>query len=81
LISRGDVEANRAKADEHQFGFPVLIQPGWRVSKAYGIFVTPVAFLIDEEGTIACEVAQGAEAILALARSGARARHQVAAGI
>jgi peroxiredoxin len=58
-VSRGDVEANRAKAREHGFTFPVLLQKGWRVSKQYGIFATPVAYLVDERGLIAQDVAVG----------------------
>jgi peroxiredoxin len=81
LVSRGDLEANRAKAEEHDFEFPVLIQPGWRVSKAYGIFVTPIAFLIDEAGTIARDVAQGADAVLALASAATHGRLEIGAGI
>ena len=79
MVSRGDVDANRAKAEEQGFEFPVLIQPGWRLSKEYGIFATPVAFLIDAEGTIAREVARGAAEILQLARAGVTAPSEVAA--
>ena len=68
MISRGSAEENRLKAAEQGIEFPVLIQPGWRVSKQYGIFATPVAFLVDEEGVIVHDVAQGEEQILALAR-------------
>ena len=32
----------------------------------YGIFATPVAYLIDEQGIIAADVASGADAIQAL---------------
>ena len=39
----------------------------WELSRAYGIFSTPVAFLIDERGIIAADVAVGVDAILALA--------------
>jgi peroxiredoxin len=67
VVSRGGVEENRRKAAAHAIDFPVLLQPGWRLSKEYGIFATPVAFLIDEEGVIAREVAKGAPEILSLA--------------
>jgi peroxiredoxin len=67
VVGRGGVEENRRKAADHAIDFPVLLQPGWRVSKEYGIFATPVAFLIDEEGVIAREVAKGAPEILSLA--------------
>jgi len=65
LVSRGDVDANRAKA--RSFPFPVAIQDGWQLSREFGIFATPVAFLIDESGIVAEPVAIGAEPILALA--------------
>ena len=68
MVSRGDAEANRAKAAGHGLDFPIAIQRGWTVSKQYGIFATPVAFLIDEEGVIAQPVAKGKDEIVALAR-------------
>jgi peroxiredoxin len=67
VVGRGGVEENRRKAAAHGIDFPVLLQPGWRLSKEYGIFATPVAFLIDEEGVIARDVAKGAPEILSLA--------------
>jgi peroxiredoxin len=66
MISRGEPYANRAKAKELGYTFPVLLQPGWSVSKQYGLFATPVAYLIDEEGMIALEPAIGRDAILSL---------------
>jgi len=67
MISRGDREENRRKVKEYGIDFPVAIQPAWKVSKAYGIFSTPVGFLIDENGVIVREVARGPEAVMALA--------------
>ena len=46
--------------------FPVVVQDRWEVSKAFGIFATPVAFLIDAEGKIAAGVARGVDEILGL---------------
>ena len=69
MVSRRGLDENRRKRDEHGLGFPIAIQAGWRLSRQYGIFMTPVAFLIDEEGVIARGVAIGGDAILALARS------------
>jgi peroxiredoxin len=66
MVGRGDVEANRRKVEEHGFGFPVVAQRKWELSRAYGIFATPVGFLIDERGVIARDVAKGANAILEL---------------
>jgi peroxiredoxin len=70
MVGRGDAEENRRKAAEHGFEFPVVLQNRWRLSKEYGIFATPVAFLIDEQGVIARNVATGADEVLALAREG-----------
>jgi peroxiredoxin len=70
MVGRGELEENRHKAEAHGIQFPVVVQQQWKLSKQYGIFATPVAFLIDEEGTIAADVAQGAEQVLALARQG-----------
>jgi peroxiredoxin len=67
MIGRGDIEENRRKAVEYGFEFPVLIQDKWKLSKEYGIFATPVAFLIGEDGVTAANVATGVDAILALA--------------
>lgn len=67
MVSRGDVEANRAKVDQYRLTFPVALQRQWEISRDYGIFGTPVGYLINEEGIIAAPVATGADAILALA--------------
>lgn len=66
MVSRGERKANRAKAKQHDCEFPVVLQKGWRTSKDYAMFGTPVAYLIDEEGVIAKEVAIGPDAILSL---------------
>jgi peroxiredoxin len=67
VVGRGDVEENRRKREEHGLACPFVVQQGWRVSKQYGIFATPVAFLIDEQGVIAADVAVGVDDIVALA--------------
>jgi hypothetical protein len=54
----------------------VVIQPGWTLSKKYGIFATPVAFLVDEEGLIARDVARGGPEIMRLAHEGLTARKE-----
>ena len=68
MVGRGDLGENRRKALEHGMEFPVIVQSRWKLSKEYGIFATPVAFVIDEQGVIAEDVAVGPEQILALAR-------------
>jgi len=66
MISRGEPEANRLKALEHALPFPVLLQRHWEVSKRYGMFATPIAYLIDESGVIVKDVAVGTDPILQL---------------
>lgn len=73
MVGHGDAEENRRKCEENGIQFPVVVQRGSKLSRAYGIFSWPVAFLIAEDGTIAEPVAVGVDAILALARRGARA--------
>ena len=67
MVGRGNPEENRRKAKQHRFVFPVVVQDRWKLSTQYGIFATPVAFLIDEQGVIARDVAVGSDQILALA--------------
>jgi peroxiredoxin len=66
MVSRGEGGANRAKVAEHGLTFPVVLQKQWELSRAYGMFATPIAYLIDEDGVIAGEVAVGVEPILSL---------------
>jgi peroxiredoxin len=66
MVSRGDLQENRAKAQANAFPFPVVLQDGWNLSKEYGMFATPIAFLINKRGVIAKPVAVGAEQILGL---------------
>jgi peroxiredoxin len=67
MVSRGGLEENRRKAEAFGIEFPVVLQSGWKLSKKYGIFATPVAFLINEEGVIERDVARGPSEILSLA--------------
>jgi peroxiredoxin len=67
MISRGDVEANRRKIDELGLTFPIVLQRQWEISKSFGIFATPVGFLVREDGLLASDVAMGVESILHLA--------------
>jgi peroxiredoxin len=70
LVGRGDRAENRRKAEQFGIHFPVVLQEKWKLSKEYGIFATPVAFLIGEDGLLLQNVAVGAEAITALALEG-----------
>ena len=65
VVSRGSVEANRRQADPHGIT-PVLLQQDREVASAYQVWATPSAVLIDREGKIGSELAQGAEAIRSL---------------
>jgi peroxiredoxin len=80
MVSRGEVEENRRKVEAAAVEFPVVLQPGWKLSKQYGIFATPVAFLVDEGGVIAGDVARGPTEILALAHDALRAERRVPIG-
>jgi peroxiredoxin len=76
MVSRGDAAENRRKAEAHDVDFPVVLQPGWRLSKKFGIFTTPVAFLVDERGVIARDVARGGPEIMRLAHEAHAAREE-----
>jgi peroxiredoxin len=65
VISRGDVEENRAKRGEYGLT-QVLLQADREVSEAYQAWGTPSAVLVRADGTIGSYVAQGSEAIRAL---------------
>jgi len=69
MVSRGEATANRLKAEEYGLTLPVVLQRQWEVSRDFGIFGTPVAYLIDEAGIIAADVAVGVEPILDLLSS------------
>src|SRR3989442_14458380 len=67
-VSRGEIEENRRKAEADGFEFPVVVQDRWKLSRKYGIFATPVAFLIGVDGRTIGEVAVGFDQILVLLR-------------
>ena len=69
-ISRGGVDANRRKLEECQVALPVALQAHWEISRLYAKFATPVAYLIDEQGRIAADPAEGGTAILTLLSTG-----------
>jgi peroxiredoxin len=75
MVSRGDREANRQKAAEHRLTFPIGLQKQWEISRAYGMFATPIAYRIDAAGVIAGEVAVGVEPIRALLARAAASSH------
>jgi peroxiredoxin len=69
MVSRGDLTANVVKTQQHGLPFLVLRQRHWEVSKDYGMFATPVAYLIDEHGAILKDVAVGGDAIVQLVQT------------
>lgn len=64
MISRGSVESNQAKISELGLTFPIVLQKQWEVSRKYGMFATPIAYLINEQGIITADVAVGVDSIL-----------------
>jgi peroxiredoxin len=67
VISRRDAEATAAKAEAMGLTFPIVMQRQWEVSLEYGMFATPIGYLVDEQGIVVTDVAVGVESILALA--------------
>jgi peroxiredoxin len=65
LVSRGEVEENKTKAQEHALS-NVLVQKDWEVSDSYEVRGTPSAVLISPEGKVASPVAGGAEGRIGL---------------
>jgi peroxiredoxin len=58
LVSRGEVEENKTKAQEHALK-NVVLQKDWEVSESYEVRGTPSAVLISADGKIASPVAGG----------------------
>lgn len=69
MVSRRGQETNQSMIAEHGLTFPVVLQRHSELSRDYGMIAMPVAYLIDEHGAIAANVAIGTEAILTLAMS------------
>ena len=70
MISKGEPKENRAKVKEHGLTFPIVLQQQWEISRRYAMFATPIAYLLDEQGVIAKDVAVGVEPILELLAGG-----------
>ena len=66
MIGRGEPDENRAKVKEHRLTFPLVLQRSWEISRLYAMFATPMAYMIDEKGSIMNDVAVGVEPILRL---------------
>jgi len=68
VISRGTVEANRAKSAEHGVS-PVLLQTGDEVAQAYRSAGTPSAVIVLPDGTIGTAITPGVDAVRELVRA------------
>jgi peroxiredoxin len=66
MISKGEPKENCRKVKEHGLTFLIALQQHWEISRRYAMFATPIAYFIDESGTIAHDVAVGSAAIVAL---------------
>lgn len=75
MISKGEPKENRAKVKEFGLTFPIVLQQQWEISRRYAMFATPIAYLIDEAGVTANDVAVGGEAILQLMFNTERPAH------
>jgi peroxiredoxin len=73
VVSRGEPATNQAWLERYGGDLQIGLQHGWEASRAFDLVATPVAFLLDERGTISAEPAVGLDAVLALA-TGLRAR-------
>ncbi len=73
MVSRSGDLANRRMIDAYGITYPIGRQRHWEVSQAYGMFATPIAYLLDEIGMIAEPVARGADDVRALALRAAQA--------
>lgn len=71
LVSRGDPALTRDHVAAERLTFPVALQRHWEVSRRYGMFALPVAFLLDEWGVVSTDMAVGAAGIAQLLEAGA----------
>ncbi len=71
VANNGEPEATRQWAAETGARFPVLAQEKFSLSKRYQVFVTPFAFLIDEQGVITSKGIVGSRQYLTFVLSGA----------
>ncbi len=59
-------KTNRKKVAALRLTFPIVLQRQWEISLLYGMFATPIAYWIDEQGLVAADVAAGVEPIRTL---------------
>ncbi|MGE0133810.1 MAG: redoxin domain-containing protein [Dehalococcoidia bacterium] len=73
MVSRGDRARTVAQVAEERLTLPIAVQRHWELSRRYGMFATPVAFLVDEWGVIQADPAVGAASIAELVEAAAAA--------
>jgi len=66
VVSRREAEANQAKAAKLGLSFPIVLQKQWEISRLYGMFATPIGYLVNEQGVLLSDVAVGVDPILSL---------------
>lgn len=66
IISRGNEAENKRKVSENGLTIPVVLQRQWEISRLYGMFATPIGYMVNEQGIITFGVAIGIDAVLAL---------------
>jgi peroxiredoxin len=66
VVSRREPEKTAQKIEKFGWTFPVVLQKQWEISKLYGMFATPIGYLIDEQGIIVKDVGTGPDGILGL---------------
>jgi methylamine dehydrogenase accessory protein MauD len=71
VVNNGEPEETRVWVAETKARFPVLAQEKFSLSKRYEVFVTPFAFLIDEQGIIASKGIAGSREYLGYVLTGA----------
>ena len=71
VVNNGDPEATRQWVAETKARFPVLAQEKFSLSKRYEVYVTPFAFVIDEQGIITAKGIAGSKQYLGYVLSGA----------
>lgn len=69
LVSRGDLSLNRMKFRDLPASFCVVLQTRSEISAAFQLFLTPSAFLINDNGVVASEAAVGVDSVLNLFRA------------
>jgi methylamine dehydrogenase accessory protein MauD len=71
VIHNGTAEAVRHWIKQNRPQFPVAVQDHFGLSKRYGVFATPFAFLIDERGVISSRGIVSTKQFLGFVLSGA----------